>query len=381
MTPLGNSLSEGWANWCSGKTVRRKLEPGEWGQQALCEIAPVQGLDARSFFRLPKALKLSTRKAHFAVSAARMALEDAGLEGDRNSWLSDRGGALIGTCGSDMDPLEFADPLEGLGLSQAIGAVGTEFADGVLSGVTPLWLIIQLPNMLSAHVAIQLGLSGPNNSPMGDWIAGAEAVGEAYRMILNDEADFLLAGAADSALDAVDLCELAHEGIIAPHGSAFAPAEGACVLVLEERECALRRGGRIYAEMKGFATGLGSLSDEGSESCPSTVAAAMGQAGWSPRDLGALCPADVGCESHDALEQRICSVLEGLRPQPRLLKFKQRLGHALAASGPIDLAFSILSLQESVVETNLLSHDLGLSGLSSAIALTVGGGTVAAQFH
>ena len=70
------------------------------------------------------------------------------------------------------------------------------FGRDVLSGLNPLWLLVNLPNMVSAHISIQFDLQGPNSTVMTDWIAGIQALGEGAAWIEQNEADVVVCGGA-----------------------------------------------------------------------------------------------------------------------------------------------------------------------------------------
>ena len=207
--------------------------------------------DARPWFRLPKTLKLADRCTRFAVAASAMAFADSGLDAESAAAA----GVLIGTNTSDLQAGD---------LARAVGPLSDGdvcdidyFGGRILRKLPPLWLLINLANMASAHVAIQLGAHGPNSTITTDWIGGLQAIGEAARWIADGDAEVVLAGGADCGILPFLYAALEEEGFFSGGDPAFVPGEGAAVFVLEEHGHARARGARILGEVTGYASSCG----------------------------------------------------------------------------------------------------------------------------
>jgi len=333
-----------------GHTLRETLDALDRGESALREAtlfdatgfrenraAEVTGFDARAHFRVTKALKVTERKTRFAVAAASMALHDAGFpEGeDERTGL----GVVLGVSGSDIQAPDFARAF-------ARHPEGG-FAEKVLGGMNPLWLLISLPNMVSAHAAIQLQARGPNSTVMTDFLAGLQAIGEAAAWIRAGEAKAVLAGGADSALFPYAYGGFQQAGLF--DDGRFVPGEGAAVLLLEDADEAARRGARAYGEIVALA---GSPREA--------------LAGW--RGAARVVTSTVFAEPYLAWEDGALAAA-GLS---RTDEHTSRLGHALAAAGPIDAA---LLLGRAEGETAILAHATGAGGLSASLAMRAFGRT------
>ncbi|MFN7986447.1 MAG: beta-ketoacyl synthase N-terminal-like domain-containing protein [Thermoanaerobaculia bacterium] len=256
VTPLGSSL----------ESTRSALEEGRSAiaSATLFDASPfasplageVKELDARAHFRLPKALKLCDRRTRFAVCAAAMALAHAGFPSGPCEGL----GVAIGTSGSDLGAEELSTALV-RGEEPRRAALDTAvFGEAALAGLNPLWLLLHLPNMASAHVAIQVEARGPNTTVMTGWAAGLSAIVEGAAWITEGSAVAVLAGGADSAVHPFAFAALEQAGLFSPPlpgTSPLVPAEGAAVVLLEEREAALARGARILAEVGDHALAPG----------------------------------------------------------------------------------------------------------------------------
>jgi 3-oxoacyl-[acyl-carrier-protein] synthase II len=217
----------------------------------------------------------------------------------------------------------------------------------MLEGLNPLWLLVNLPNMSSAHVAIQLRAKGPNSTIMSDWAAGSQAIGEAFDWIRCGEADAVLAGGADSGLNPFVYTDYQAAGLFEPPAAdgsppaRFVPAEGAAILLLEEREHARRRGAAIRGEVRAYAAGSAPIGDGGGGALAATMCGAMADAEWTVDEIDAVSTASVFAAPYQALERSALATFPGAPDRPRRTEVTSRIGHALGAAGAIDAALSI----------------------------------------
>lgn len=299
-------------------------------------IAPVTAFGAESFqqtrggecrafepqkwFRVAKALKLTDRRTRLAVGAASMAVAASHLDA---TSLEDAG-VLIGTSGSDVQTEDVGRALGDEGDASDIDYFGRR----VLRRLNPLWLLVNLANMASAHVAIQLGARGPDSTNTTDWIAGLQAIGEASRWIAEGEADVVIAGGADCGVLPFVYASFEASGFFAD--PAFVPAEGAAVFVIEELEHARKRGATIIAGIDGYASTQGGL--------PLAIERALAEAQRARDDV-------------DVAET--CAPL---------------IGHALAAAAPIDLAVALGAHRGA-----MLVNSTGACGQAASLVVDNGG--------
>ena len=248
VTPLGPSLGATLDALAAGKSAVREATLFDATGFACANAAEVRNWDPRPSFRVPKALKLTDRPARFAVAAAEMALDHA--RWPRDEHRLDALGVVIGSSGSDLQVPDIGRALAGDEDARSATDIAY-FAERMLSGLNPLWLLVSLPNMTSAHVAIQLQARGPNSTIMSDWVAGHQAIGEAAEWIRSGEADAVLAGGADSAIQplAYAACQQAGFFEADQDGDGLVPAEGAALFLLEERDAACARGATILGEL------------------------------------------------------------------------------------------------------------------------------------
>lgn len=344
VTTLGGSSAEIRCRLANGEVASSRAVPGSPGLR----LATIAGFEARPHFRQPKALKLTDRKTQLAIAAAALAVADAGLaeESARDDWA-----IVLGCSASDLQSAELARALGPLDPAVPERAVGDLpfFAERVLGGLNPLWLLINLPNMVGAHVGIQLASHGPNHTLTGDWIAGTQALGEAWLAIAGGERRIALAGGADAPLDPFDLGVLATDPRTA-EVSPFLVSEGAAVWVLEEREHARRRGARLLGEIRGYGSAA-AIGGDASGARRRAVDRALGAGGDGDR------------HGSDA------AVTTGAL-------LRRQLGHSLAAAGPIEGALWLAEVAAAPVAAPAAAGLLfaaGTLGQCAALALAAPG--------
>jgi 3-oxoacyl-[acyl-carrier-protein] synthase II len=232
--------------------------------------------------------------------------------------------------------------------------------------IQPLWMLRYLPNMLASHVSILHNAQGPNNTITENDVASLLALGEAYRIIGRDQADFMLTGGADSKMNPLSLVRhnlfvpLSRRNDAPARASrpfdrcrdGCVPGEGAGVLVLEELEHARRRGARIYAEVVGFAaasdhhrTGVGLAR---------AVRSALAEAGIGPEDVDHVNAQGFSARESDAWEARgLAQVFADSRPPVPVFAPKSYFGSLGAGASAVELTASILALGHGLLPPTL----------------------------
>ena len=312
-----------------------------------------------------KNMKLMSRAVRFAVGAAAMAVEDAGLERDELDP------ARLGVCmGAGITPVDVCELVEPI--LRSVEADGTfdigRFAQARSESIFPLWLLQHLPNMAAAHISILQHAMGPNNTIVTACAAGTQAVGEAFRLIARGDADVMLAGGCDSRMDPQLL--VAYAAMKAVSQSLRPPAEvsrpfdaerdgfvlgeGAAVLVLEEYERARRRVAPIYAEVTGYgssfdAFGITRPEPEG-KGAALAMSAALREARVDPADIDYINAHGTSTKLNDLMETVAVKRVFGHRAASiPMSSQKSMIGHLIGASGAVEAAATALSLHRGVV--------------------------------
>jgi 3-oxoacyl-[acyl-carrier-protein] synthase II len=229
-----------------------------------------------------------------------------------------------------------------------------------LETVEPTWMLKYLPNMPACHVTILHDAQGPSNSLTGGDIAGLQALGEAYRIIQRDQADFMLAGAADSKLS--PLVHARHALFFPLTQRKEEPAkavrpfdrdrdgcvlsEGSAVYAVEELEHARRRGVSIQAEIAGYGSAVDVRRD--GSGLARAIRAAVQQANIKPADVDHINAHGLATLESDIWEARGLREVFGANGPP-VFAAKGFIGHCGAAAAAVELYFSMQALQEGAL--------------------------------
>jgi 3-oxoacyl-[acyl-carrier-protein] synthase II len=312
-----------------------------------------------------KNLKLMSRAVRFAIGAAAMAVDDAGLQTIRLDPA--RFGVCMGAGITPIDVGELVNPImRSVGIDGAFDMA--RFNAARAETIFPLWLLQHLPNMAAAHISILHHAMGPNNTIVTACAAGTQAVGEAFRLIARGDADAMLAGGCDSRLDPQLL--VAYSAMKAVSSSLRPPSEvsrpfdaerdgfvlgeGAAVLVLESYRRAKRRGAPIYAEVTGYgssfdAFGITRPEPEGKGAALSMMAA-LREARLDPSKVDYINAHGTSTKLNDLMETFAVKRVFGHRAASiPISSQKSMIGHLIGASGAVEAAATALSLHRGVV--------------------------------
>ncbi len=243
--------------------------------------------------------------------------------------------------------------------------------------VSPLWIPMMMCNAAAAAISIRYGFGGQATTPVVACAAGAQAVLDGVRQIEWGYADAALVGGAEGAIRPPTIEGFAAARALSPSHTArpfdvgrdgFVLGEGGAVLVLEERERALRRGAAILAEIPGGASTadahhITAPHPEG-DGAERALRLAMADAGLEPTDVGYVNAHGTGTELNDRTEGSVVARVFGER-QPPISSVKGTTGHALGASGAIEAAAAVLAIIYGELPPNV-----GMTSLDPAIPLT-----------
>lgn len=361
VTPLGESLAATRDGLSAGRSALADatlLDPSGSPGRAAGEVL---SLDARRYFRVPKALKLTDRKTRFAVAAAAMAFSDSGSS--RAGAADDGLGVLLATTGSDFGAADLSRALSRDPDGRVVSDIPT-FADRVLGRLNPLWLLVNLPNMTSAHVAIQLEACGPNSTLLTGASGGLQAIAEAGRWIGRGHARAVVAGGTDAPVHPWAWAAFEQAGFLGPDPSPFVPGEGAAVCLVEEETAARARGARIRGTLLGSGSAAGRPGEAGG--LLRAARGALAASGIDPARIGALSLSVAGPEP-EGIRDGLARLLGPLARPAWTPPATVRTGHLLAASSALE---AVLALDGTPGPALVAS--LGYSGDAAALVLLAG---------
>jgi 3-oxoacyl-[acyl-carrier-protein] synthase II len=344
VTPIGLGVTGLWEGLQLRRSAVRgitRFDPGPFKSRIAGEV---EGFHATDHNEERRARRLD-RFSQFSIAATRMALADAHLDLARED--PDRVGAMMGTA--------LGGVAHGEKNYHAFLTVGPRAVDPALA-------LTVFAGAASCNIAIEFGCTGPNSTNGMSCASGAIAIGDGFRAIVRGDADVMLAGGAEAPL--APLCFGAFAIIRAmstrnddpTHASrpfdagrdGFVMAEGAAVLVLEERSRALARGAPVYAELCGFgltndAHHMTAPRPDGRQAARA-MRNALGEAHVTPGEVGYINAHGSSTPLNDPTEtSAIKQVFGDLAYRVALSGTKGYYGHALGASGAIEAAICALA--------------------------------------
>jgi 3-oxoacyl-[acyl-carrier-protein] synthase II len=354
-----------WRSLAEGRGGVRPIRAFDTGGLPVRIAAEIPDFDARNYVEKKdrRALKVMARTIQMAVSAAQLAMNDTKV--DRSKLDPTRFGVEFG---ASMIATELPDLVEAARVSANCvpGVVDlAKWGTQGLEAIQPLWMLKYLPNMPASHVSMLHDARGPNNSITENDVASLLALGESYRILKRDEADFFLVGGAESRINPLTLTRLCLFESMSRRTDAEKAArpfdrgrdgivlgEGAAVLVLEELEHARKRGARIYAEIVGFGSAF-DLKKDGS-GLVRAVRAALADAGIGPDEVDHVNAHGLGTRDSDVREARaLREVFGGCKEPVPVFAAKSYFGNLGAGGGTTELAASVLALHHGAVPATL----------------------------
>lgn len=373
VTPLGNDIETTW----KGLTEKRsgigpitKFDPAGLSVRIAGEL---KYFPAEHYISKKEIQRLDPF-IHYAVAASVMAADDAGLPAgaDGRSAVLENAGIVIGSGRGGITNM-------GNGLQKHL-LHGKPFSAYLMSSTTI--------NMASSAVSMKFGIKGPALGISTACASGANAIGEAFRMIRSGEIDIAFAGGTEAPLCRLAVGGYASSGALSGRNNAprkasrpfdkdrdgFVISEGAAILVIEELDHALKRRSRIYAEL----TGYGMSSDAFHQTKPhsegeaSAIKKALTDAGLSAENIDYINAHATSSPLGDLAESVAIREVFGKKADDiRVSSSKSMLGHMLGAAGAVEAAITAMSIdRETIIPTiNLENPDpaCGLNHVTSTI--------------
>ena len=320
-----------------GSKAEGKLDLGEW--------IPI------------KDQKKMDRFIHFGLVAATQAVEDSGwMPEDEEGRCAT--GVMIGS---------------GIGGLETIFEASALVIQGKARRLSPFFIPSALINLASGHLSIKYGFKGPNHSAVTACATGVHAIGDAARLIMLGDADVMVAGGAEAAVNQLGIAGFCAARALSTgfnetparasrpwdkDRDGFVMGEGAGIVVLEEYEHAKKRGAKIYAEVGGYGMSGDAhhitAPAEGHDGAFRAMKAALKNGGVTPEQIqyvnahGTSTPLGDDLEL-EAVERFFGDSAKGLA----MSSTKSATGHLLGAAGAIEAIFSILAVRDNVAPPTL----------------------------
>jgi 3-oxoacyl-[acyl-carrier-protein] synthase II len=350
VSPLGIGNEDNWNALVAGKSGVGPITRFDASGFA-CRIAgEVKGFDP-SLYMEKKEIKKMDTFIHYAMAAARFAMEDSGLPvGDDNR---ERIAVVIGS---------------GIGGLPIIEETQKNYLQKGVRVISPFFITALIANEAAGNVSIKYGLKGPNLATVTACTTGAHAVGEAYRMIQYGDADAAIAGGTESVITPLAVGGFAVMRALSTRNDeperasrpfdrerdGFVMGEGAGLVVLEELDAAKKRGARIYAELVGYgmsgdAFHIAAPSEDG-DGPARVMRNALRDAEIEPEQVGYINAHGTSTPMGDKVETVAIKMVFG--PDAKKVPIsstKSSTGHLLGAAGGLETGIVALALHHGIL--------------------------------
>jgi 3-oxoacyl-[acyl-carrier-protein] synthase II len=351
VTPLGTGVEKNWNALLAGRSGIRAITRFPGLEFFASRIAgEVSDFSPEDYIE-PRELKKMDRFIQYSLGASEMAMQDSGVK---------------------ISP----DDAKQVGVIIGVGLLGLEsletyhkaYLDGGPRKISPFFIPKVISNLAPGHVAIRYGAKGMNWTPTSACASGNHAIGEAFHLIRRGLQDAMITGGAEAAITPLGVGGFASMKALSTRNDeperasrpfdknrdGFVIAEGSGIMILEERERALRRGARIYAEVIGYGANgdayhITSPSPDG-EGAARCMVLALQDAAIQPEEIDYINAHGTSTEYNDLNETQAIKKVFGARAyQIPVSSTKSMTGHMLGASGAVEGIFTALALHHGMI--------------------------------
>ncbi len=362
VSPLASGVEPTWARLLEGRSGARRIENFDVSDlpcQIACQV-PRDTSDPHAFvpdrWMEPKEQRKVDDFILYAVSAATQALADAGWAPKTYDEQCSTG-VMIGS---------------GIGGLGGIAETALLLRDKGPRRVSPFFIPGRLINLASGYVSIQHGLKGPNHSVVTACSTGAHAIGDAARLVALGDAEVMVAGGAESAVNRIGIAGFAACRALStsyndrpteasrPYDrdrDGFVMGEGAGCVVVESLEHAKARGARIHAEVVGYglsgdAHHITAPSEDG-DGAFRCMTMALKRAGISASDIDYVNAHGTSTMADGIELGAVERVVGDAAARVSMSSTKSSIGHLLGAAGAVEAIFSILAIRDGIAPPTL----------------------------
>ena len=351
ISPVGNTVAEGWANLVAGRSGIDFVTKFDASALACRFAGEVKGFDVEAYMPGKEARHMDSF-IHFGLAASIQAVQDAGLPtGDAlTEEAAERIGCIVGS---------------GIGGLPMIEATHEEYRTRGPRRISPFFVPASIINMISGHLSIRYGFTGPNLAIVTACTTGLHCIGQAGRLIEYGDADVMIAGGAESTVSPLGIGGFAAARALSTRNDdpqaasrpwdkgrdGFVLGEGAGVMVLEEYEHAKARGARIYAELAGFGMGADAfhMTAPNVDGPKRAMKAALRNAGLDADAVQYLNAHGTSTPLGDVNETNAIKLAFGDHARKMVVNStKSMTGHLLGGAGGIESVFTVLALHHQV---------------------------------
>lgn len=346
ITPLGLTIKDFWEGLINGRSGVGPITLFDASKFSVQIAAEVKDFHPE-YFMSSKRADRGARCTQFAIAAAKMALESAGLE--ISQYRADTIGVLLATSGDPSFLLH-----QGIVLKER----GPKRLD-------PLTIPKMAASMVPAQVGLVLGAKGPNSSVNSACASGSDALGTAFNLLRLGHAEVMISGGAESQVNPVGIGATSMVGALSrntdpvkasrpfdKNRDGFVFGEGAGILILENYEHAKHRNAPILAEMIGAGWSFDAYSETAPDANQQAVSMKMAlkDAGISPQDIDYINAHGTGTQLNDAAESKAIKMVFGEKAYSiPVSSNKSMIGHLACAAGAVEAIAAVLTIRNGII--------------------------------
>lgn len=363
VSPFGRGVEYNWKSILEGKSAIRRIEGVDLKDIPVLIAGQVPFGEGENDFNpdtvmAPKDQKKCDKFILYGLAAGSDAIEDSGWkpEAEEDKY---RSGVMMGS---------------GIGGLEVIYDNSVSFNESGIKKISPFFIPSVLINLVSGNLSIKYGYKGPNHACVTACSTGTHAIGDAANIIARGDADVMVAGGAESAVNALALAGFARMKAVTSDfndrpeeasrpwdadRSGFVMGEGSGALVLEELEHAKARGAKIYAEIVGYgmsgdAYHITAPSGDGAYRAMKMAVEHAEEHGVKMSDINYINAHGTSTPLGDVGEAEAVKRLFGENVKTlSMSSTKSSVGHLLGAAGAVEAVFSILALRDQICPPTL----------------------------
>jgi 3-oxoacyl-[acyl-carrier-protein] synthase II len=350
ISPVGNTVADGWAHVRDGVSGITSIDQFDASAFTTQFAGTVRNFDITQYIE-PKEARKCDPFMHYGIAAGIQAIKDAGLEIKEAD--AHRYGVAVGS---------------GIGGISTIEANHSKYLESGPRRISPFFVPASIINMISGHLSIMYGITGPNLAVVTACTTSTHCIGLAARLIQHGDADVMIAGGAEYASAPLGLAGFCAARALSTRNDAptkasrpwdrdrdgFVLSDGAGCIVLEDYEHAQARGARIYAEFVGFgmsgdAHHITAPKEDG-QGAYSCMLNALRDAGLNPEQIDYINAHGTSTPLGDVAETvAIKRAFGDHAKRVAVSSTKSSTGHLIGAAGGVEAIFSVLALREQVI--------------------------------
>jgi len=346
ITPLGLTVEDYWQGLINGRSGIGPITLFDASLYPVKVAAEVKGFEPTNYMHI-KRVDRTARCTHFAIAAAKMAIESAQL--DMSQEKPERVGVGIATTGMIALLTEQGEILK------KRGPMRTD----------PLLISKIAASMVPAQVGLEIGAKGPNSSLNSACASGSDALGAALHHLRLGHADVMIAGGAEANVSPIAIAITGIVGALSRNPDprkasrpfdlnrdGFVFGEGAGIMILETYEHAQKRGAPILAELAGAGWSFDAYSETAPDAETQTVAMRMALqgAGISPEEVDYINAHGTSTKLNDVAETRAIRMVFGERAYKiPISSNKSMIGHLACAAGAVEAVAAVMTVKNGII--------------------------------